>query len=526
MKRLSFLCALLLLGSVSAWGELAVTSGQLQDATVIDPNYGTKLFLYDYWASTTGAEVTATNDLWNTSFRADSARCQAGGEDTAGMVSISGTNQNNFISLMKFNFEGTGYAVGKLWLTAMHASWHIPTGVSILITQEYSVNKGATWQQFPHSGQEAPLLGYPRRTIVDSTPEVVEWDSIDLNTNSYPAVTNYLPYTLPKGGTTFWYRYTVRTSDGSNFFNTANCHLFRWNSDGRPTQGLHMKFGLDPIMVNLAETDATTSVMEQGPTSDNYTLALTQAPTAPVTINFTPADPNALLPASCTVAPLSLTFTAADWNVPQTVSVTAIDNTRRQGVWYTNLVGAAMTSTDVAFDGKFVPEVGVNIRDNDTPEIVTVTTAPFEVREQGVTATTFTVNFNVAPTSGDAVVTLTGDAAQFAISPATLTFNASNFSVPQTVTLTAADDATMETYEQPLPVTLTTACAGDSWFNNLPAVNAVLTLNVYDNECGAWGHSTYDSNNDCYLDLLDFANFTTGWMICSRPEDPLCTKLN
>ena len=41
--------------------------------------------------------------------------------------------------------------------------------------------------------------------------------------------------------------------------------------------------------------------------------------------------------------------------------------------------------------------------------------------------------------------------------------------------------------------------------------------------CGDWGYADMDFNQDCFVDLLDFARFVEYWMLCSEPTDENCT---
>jgi hypothetical protein len=79
----------------------------------------------------------------------------------------------------------------------------------------------------------------------------------------------------------------------------------------------------DNAGITIAETGGSTEVAEQGETSDTYTAALGLAPTANVTVHILDKDARD----EVAIAPDRLTFTTANWNTPQTVTVTAIDDT-------------------------------------------------------------------------------------------------------------------------------------------------------------------------------------------------------
>src|SRR6186713_1419618 len=91
-----------------------------------------------------------------------------------------------------------------------------------------------------------------------------------------------------------------------------------------------------------------------------FTVVLTTQPTADVTIGLTSSDTT-----EGTVLPASLVFTTANWNIAQTVTVTGVDDTLDDGnVTYT-IVTAAVTSTDVTYNGVNPSDVTVTNTDND-----------------------------------------------------------------------------------------------------------------------------------------------------------------
>ncbi len=76
----------------------------------------------------------------------------------------------------------------------------------------------------------------------------------------------------------------------------------------------------DPVVpgtLRVVETDGSTRLLQREGIEDSYTVALSQAPTAPVTVTLTPD-------AFLIVSPLTLTFTLENWNQPQTVTVRTI----------------------------------------------------------------------------------------------------------------------------------------------------------------------------------------------------------
>ena len=94
-----------------------------------------------------------------------------------------------------------------------------------------------------------------------------------------------------------------------------------------------------------------------------FTVRLDSPPTADVTIPVSSSNTT-----EGTVPTSSLTFNTANWNVPQTVTITGVDDVATDGnVAYTIVLGAA-TSTDPLYNGVNPSDVSVSNTDNDTPQ--------------------------------------------------------------------------------------------------------------------------------------------------------------
>jgi hypothetical protein len=131
--------------------------------------------------------------------------------------------------------------------------------------------------------------------------------------------------------------------------------------------------------------------------NDTYTVALTHEPTADVVVTLTP---NAQLDLNGTSA---LTFTptggATPWNVPQTVTLTAVNDGTTENT-HTAVLAHTVASTDRRFHGITVPSVSASIVDNDGPQVtVSHTGGSTEVTEGGATDT-ISIVLTQAPAAG------------------------------------------------------------------------------------------------------------------------------
>jgi hypothetical protein len=108
--------------------------------------------------------------------------------------------------------------------------------------------------------------------------------------------------------------------------------------------------------VLVSESGGATSVTE-GADTDTYTVTLTRAPSADVTINITTDS-------QVSVSPASLTFTTVNWATPQTVTVTTVNDALVEST-HTGLISHDLSSSDLSFGGLPIAGVTVTIIDND-----------------------------------------------------------------------------------------------------------------------------------------------------------------
>jgi len=135
---------------------------------------------------------------------------------------------------------------------------------------------------------------------------------------------------------------------------------------------LTSEFGLSLPLVLLVESDGSTEVAEGGAT-DTYTLQLSRQPTGNVEVAIASDDQTQV---DVTLA----TFTPTDWNVPQTITVEAIDNTLEDGP-RTSFVTHTVSSSDPDYHGLPVTfasssgmpllsdsaDLAIGVLDDDTP---------------------------------------------------------------------------------------------------------------------------------------------------------------
>ena len=236
----------------------------------------------------------------------------------------------------------------------------------------------------------------------------------------------------------------------------------------------------DSAAVIISEPNGSTSVNEAGPTSDIYTVVLSIAPTSNVTITVDPDIQSSV--GAGAGQPINLLFTPTNWNVPQTVTVTAVDDLAAEGMHFTVITHTA-TSSDPNYNGISIRNITASVIDNDTAGVtITQSDGTTEVDETGPTSDTYTVVLTIPPTSNVNILAspdIQCDVGAGPGQPITLVFTSVNWNVPQTVTVTAVDDAIAEGAHHSSTITHT-ASSSDPNYNGI-TINSVTPI-VTDND--------------------------------------------
>jgi hypothetical protein len=134
------------------------------------------------------------------------------------------------------------------------------------------------------------------------------------------------------------------------------------------------------------------------------TVVLDVAPTADVTIPLSSSNIR-----EGTVSPASLTFTPANWSVPQTVTLTGVDDQVSDGnVVYALQLGPA-SSTDAGYSGLDPIDPTVVSQDNEPDPAVSIADASVAEGNTGSTPLRFTVTLAPASTTEVTVAYATAD---------------------------------------------------------------------------------------------------------------------
>jgi hypothetical protein len=140
--------------------------------------------------------------------------------------------------------------------------------------------------------------------------------------------------------------------------------LFRMNLDGSGAtaviNGLNDPQGVAIVAPTVIVTPNSGLVTNESGVVATFQVTLTTPPNANVTIPVSSSDPT-----EGSVSTASLTFTPANWKVPQTVTVTGVNDTIFDGdIAYTVILGAA-TSSDPTYTGVNPRDVSLTNLDNE-----------------------------------------------------------------------------------------------------------------------------------------------------------------
>ncbi len=282
---------------------------------------------------------------------------------------------------------------------------------------------------------------------------------------------------MPTGPVTFtredWYRWQIVT------VGTVNDNI---DQDDRTVTISHQAMGggydglgIDEFTVTLVDDDTvgvTVTASELTVTeaagdmqTAEYMIVLESEPVGDVTITPMSSDEAAVMVSG------PLAFTPGDWNVPQTVTVTGIDDYIDQGLERMATISHQASGAD--YEGFAVAAVAVTLTDDDMVGI-TVSTAALTVTEAAGESQTaeYTIVLESEPVGDVTITPASSDEGAVSVSGA-LTFTPANWNVPQTVTVTGMDDLIDQ--ESDRVATISHAVMGAD-YGDVPAANVEVTL--------------------------------------------------
>ncbi|MEG4091355.1 DUF7948 domain-containing protein, partial [Microcoleus sp. Pol12B4] len=264
----------------------------------------------------------------------------------------------------------------------------------------------------------------------------------------------------------------VYVAGGTNSTNLPTATPLQVANGGGDSDAFITKIIPGGPQVKIVESGGSTNVAESG-TTDTYTVVLTNQPTANVAI---------ALNTDSQIQPIAgISFTPTNWFVPQTVTVSAVDDAVTETSPHSGPITHTAISTDASYNGAGVSftvngtagnTVNANITDNDTAG-VSISPGNTTATEGGATGT-YTVKLNTQPIAPVTINLATGSEIQ----PLTaLTFTATNWNVAQTVAVATVNDDLVEGNHA--GAIAHTATSTDTNYNGItiPAVSVAITDN-------------------------------------------------
>ncbi len=359
---------------------------------------------------------------------------------------------------------------------------------------QFATSVGGPWTDVGGLGSAATWRGFDNGTPADGAtlPSAVLSSSDSGERQSYeeanPTVSN--PNRIGSNRQAEW-AWVVEANDAQ----PSTTYFFRMVQDSGTALASYINYPELTVAatpgVTITESAASTDVTEGG-AQDTYDVVLDGAPSGTVTITVTPD-------ADVSVSDTTLTFTTGNWATPQTVTVTAVNDAVVEGAHTGTITHSASGG---GYDAVSINNVVANVTDNDTASVtVTESGGSTDVTEVGA-QDTYDVVLDLEP-SGTVTITVSPDS-DVTVNTTTLTFTTGNWSTPQTVTVTAVDDAIVEGAHTG---TITHSASGGSYdgvsINNVVANITDRPPTVTVTESGGTTDVTEGGTQDTYDVVLD-----------------------
>jgi len=271
----------------------------------------------------------------------------------------------------------------------------------------------------------------------------------------------------------------------------------------------------EEAVLRVSQTDGTTYVEEINETSDTFSVSLASAPSGDVNVtvpgshdlSYNGGEPN---------DPVTLAFTVGNWDIPQTVTVTAVDDADEEEQETVRL-SLETSSSDGNFNNGFSLSLPVIVADDDAGGVFINAGDGIAVTE-GDGADSYTVVLLSQP-SGDVTISMQDTAEepnQVTINGedaiVEIVFTPANWDTPQTVAIEAIDDAVKEDVQVTTTVRHDVA-SSDEDYNALSPYFASIT--THENDCGAGPFSQADLDQNCEVGLSDVLTLAAEFLGCS-----------
>ncbi|MFK7818650.1 MAG: peptidoglycan DD-metalloendopeptidase family protein [Planctomycetaceae bacterium] len=228
----------------------------------------------------------------------------------------------------------------------------------------------------------------------------------------------------------------------------------------------------DTAGLAVVESGGNSAVSELG-TTDTFTVSLTAQPLGNVVIDLTSSDTSEV-----TVSPSSITITPGEWDLPQTITLTGVDDTPVDGDSVTQIAVTVNDElSDDAFDG-IEESVSVTNTDDEIASMTVTASGGSTVVDESGTTDDVSVVLDAQPTGPVVLDVVSTDTGEVSVSPTTITFTPINWFEPQIVTVTGVDDPTVDdSQETVLQFVVDDAATADAFDGLVDSSIQVVTRN-------------------------------------------------
>ncbi len=422
---------------------ITITSGDTGEVTIGASNVSTSTltFTSSNWNQPQGVAIVGADD---TSVDGDQSTSITVGIDATNSDVLFGSVPSQVVTATTIDNEVAGFTI----------SLSAPT-----------VSEDGTTTTFAVALNAQPLsdvvLNVTSADITEVTVDLATLTFTSLNWNQPQTVTvTGVDEFVDDGNQTILVNVTVDTVNSDDAFDSLATQSVSITNVDDDTAGF-----------TLSKTTATTA--ENG-TTDTFTVVLDSQPLSDVVITVGSNDPG-----ESTVDVASLTFTSANWNVPQTVTLTGIDDLVDDGdevLLITLAINDALS--DDTFDAVANQTLGVTNTDDDTAGF-TLSKVTSTVSESATTDT-FTVVLTSQPLTDVVVLVTSADTGEVTVDAASLTFTSANWDTAQTVTLTGVVDNSFDGDQSTLVTLSIDVPNSDSGFDNLADQTVAVTTTDID----------------------------------------------
>jgi len=185
-------------------------------------------------------------------------------------------------------------------------------------------------------------------------------------------------------------------------------------------------FVLSEVNGNLKEELPLNSV--------SFTVTLTAEPSSDVTIDFISNDLS-----EATIINSSITFSSLNWNIPQTVNLQSVDDLIFDDNQTTIITGSVSSSSDISFTGAEDKTVEVITEDNE--EVGVIVNVLDNLTSESSDTGSFEIYLDTEPIAEVFIDLSSSNEQEGILATPVISFNSSNWNIPQNVIVTGIDDA-------------------------------------------------------------------------------------